>query len=336
MKPLRGFTLVEMAIVLVIVGFLMSGAFQLMITLRDNNQLRETREQVESAKEAVIGFAAVNRRLPRFDTTTPAPDNDEFTPLLKGVTDLWGSRLVYLYDPVLADPANPNIVCGARATALTIRTCSNIACTPPVPQDSTTNNVAFAVFSRGANFVNQTAASTVPVPASQFGGPAPTTPPSPLSTYAPGLQVGQYDAPNATPVAYDDVLTYITLEELRQKAGCVGTQLRITNNELPFGSVGTPYNATVFAEGGVPTVVVGPPRTNNYAWCVRNMPAGFTNPAACAGGPPATGGWSALSENWAIGSASPPTPGSYNITVEVIDSAGNQSTKSFVLTVNPS
>lgn len=329
MSPRRGFTLVEMAIVLVIVGFLMTGAFQLMITLRDNNQLRETREQTESAKEAIIGFASVNRRLPRFDTTTPAPGNDEFTPLLKGTADLWGSRLVYLYDPVLADPANLNIICGARTTSLIIRTCPDIACAAP---DSTTNNVAFAVFSRGANTLNQTAASTVPVPASQFGGPAPTTPASPLSTYSPGFQVGQYDAPNATPVAYDDVLTYITLEELRQKAGCVGTQLRITNNELPFGSVGTPYDATVFAEGGVPT-------GTDYAWCTRNLPAGFTTtptPAACVGGPPATGGWSALSGNLAISSTSPPTPGSYNITVEVIDSAGNQSTKSFVLTVNPS
>lgn len=332
MSHRRGFTLVEMSIVLVIVGFLMTGAFQLMITLRDNNQLRETREQVESAKEAVIGFAAVNRRLPRFDTTTPAPDNDEFTPLLKGVTDLWGSRLVYLYDPVLAAPANPNIVCGARTTALTIRTCPDIACAAP---DSTTNNVAFAVFSRGANAVNQTAASTAPVPASQFGGPAPTTPASPFSTYSPGLQVGQYDAPNATPVAYDDVLTYITLEELRQKAGCVGTQLRITNNELPFGSVGTPYNATVFAEGGVPF-----PAGGNYRWCIQGvLPGGVVST-------PALPVCTANEVDWVQGDSlqftQPPTaPGSFQLVISVRDNADaagandNTSAKTFVLTVNP-
>ena len=54
------------------------------------------------------------------------------------------------------------------------------------------------------------------------------------------------------PEAYDDIVDYVTLGELRTKSGCQGAPLKILNNELPSGSMSSTYSATIYAEGGVP------------------------------------------------------------------------------------
>ncbi len=64
----KGFTLIEMAIVLVIVGLLLAGLFT---TLRAQFELRrteETRVVLEEAKEALMGYALANKFLPCPDT----------------------------------------------------------------------------------------------------------------------------------------------------------------------------------------------------------------------------------------------------------------------------
>lgn len=61
----RGFTLVELAIVLIIVALLLGG---MMTTLSAQNQIRHNQETLQAlaeAREALIGFATVNGRLPR-------------------------------------------------------------------------------------------------------------------------------------------------------------------------------------------------------------------------------------------------------------------------------
>ena len=69
MKQVRGFTLVEVAIVLVIVGLLIS-AFLAPLSaqrdLKDNSQVRTDLAQIQ---EALYGFAVANSRLPCPDTT---------------------------------------------------------------------------------------------------------------------------------------------------------------------------------------------------------------------------------------------------------------------------
>ena len=64
MKNNSGFTLAEMAIVLVIVGLLIGGMLMPISTQLNHQRISETRKSVEQIKEALIGFAAANARLP--------------------------------------------------------------------------------------------------------------------------------------------------------------------------------------------------------------------------------------------------------------------------------
>ncbi len=74
-RPIRGFTLVEMAVVLFIVGLLMVG---MMFTLTAQIELRnaeETRRRLEEAREALLSYAIANGRLP-CPAVTPTGTND--------------------------------------------------------------------------------------------------------------------------------------------------------------------------------------------------------------------------------------------------------------------
>lgn len=59
-----GFTLVEIAIVLVIIGLLITGLLTPLTAQYDLKSYSETRERIANIKEAVTGFALVNGRLP--------------------------------------------------------------------------------------------------------------------------------------------------------------------------------------------------------------------------------------------------------------------------------
>lgn len=63
-----GFTLVEMAIVLVIVGLLLGGLLMPLSAQVEQQRIVETQKALEEIKEALIGFAITNGRLP-----CPAP-----------------------------------------------------------------------------------------------------------------------------------------------------------------------------------------------------------------------------------------------------------------------
>lgn len=63
-KPAYGFSLVEMAVVLVILGFVMSALILPITAQRDANFFQQTENQLEQARKALIGFAQTNGRLP--------------------------------------------------------------------------------------------------------------------------------------------------------------------------------------------------------------------------------------------------------------------------------
>ncbi len=62
--PHRGFTLTELAIVLVIVALLVGGMLVSLSTSRDIANIKETQKQLASINEALLGFAAAQQRLP--------------------------------------------------------------------------------------------------------------------------------------------------------------------------------------------------------------------------------------------------------------------------------
>lgn len=105
-----GFTLVEMAVVLVIIGLLLGGLLLPLGTQLENDRRKETQAALETIREALIGYAVVNGSLPCHDTNgdgQPGPGacngganqrNVGGLPYgLLGVsaTDAWGRAWIY-------------------------------------------------------------------------------------------------------------------------------------------------------------------------------------------------------------------------------------------------
>ena len=64
----HGFTLVEMAMVLIIVALLLGGLLPTVTSQLEQQRNNESSKQLAEIKEALIGYALINGRLPR-----PAP-----------------------------------------------------------------------------------------------------------------------------------------------------------------------------------------------------------------------------------------------------------------------
>jgi hypothetical protein len=210
----------------------------------------------------------------------------------------------------------------------------------------TVPNVAFLLLSRGENFNNQTSAS-LEVSSSTA-----------INVYPTGIDsIDDFSGDMNRPEAYDDIVQWTTLNELRSQVGCRGSQLSILNNELPSGRVSDAYSAAIYVEGGVPFASGG-----NYLWCIEtstgSSPGGLSfrdhNDTSSIGFD--TDGSSLAESNatWTdadhiLISGTPTTAGSYLLTVWVRDnnnssldasctSGGNLDncdSRSFVLTVSP-
>jgi len=118
----KGFTLVEMAIVLVVISLLVGGLLMPLSTQIENNQRTETKKALEEIKEALIGYALTNGNLPCPDTDNP-PDgrvnncnggggNDRngilpWVDLGLGESDSWVTRYSYGVTRDFARTGNP-------------------------------------------------------------------------------------------------------------------------------------------------------------------------------------------------------------------------------------
>jgi hypothetical protein len=152
----------------------------------------------------------------------------------------------------------------------------------------------------------------------------------------------------AVPAGTDDIVRWVTLDELRSKIGCQGAQLKILNNELPYlvsgSDTATAYNATVTADGGV--------LSSGYRWCVQGTAiSGLTFTPNIFSADCTTlrqtaetnwGSAASLSITRTPGTAPYQTvvPNSYSFTVYVSDNSDtgsndNIASKAFVITVNP-
>ncbi len=62
--PASGFTLIEMAVVLLIVALLLGGLLPTLTSRVEQQRLGEVRKQLDEIEQAAIGFALINGRLP--------------------------------------------------------------------------------------------------------------------------------------------------------------------------------------------------------------------------------------------------------------------------------
>ena len=331
----KGFTLIEIAVVMIIIGLLVGFGASLVVPLSTRAKRMESTEIVDAAVEAVMGYAVANNG--------SLPTVAQFSGIIQKRNDAWQNPICYIVDDRFTDnDETTGDLCTRKTTYLSLNQCDDSGCTSSV----TVSNAAFVILSGGANFNNQTS-SSVNVSIS-----------STINVYGPGIDNVDNDPSDFNrPEEYDDIVQWVTLNELRTRSGCNGPQMSILNGSLPPGDTSTVYNAAIYIDGGVPFASGG-----NYNWCIEtdsgSAPAGltfrnhldsddieFTTDGASLA--EASGTW-VRSDHVQI-SGTPTTPGSYLLTIWVRDnnnpgndpacnSSANQDNyteKSFVLTVNP-
>lgn len=156
-----GFTLVEMAIVLVIIGLLVSAFLTPLTVQLEQSRNTEARRDLSEIKEALMGFAVINGRLPCPDTdadldgnenpcnpnTTNSTDssggNVPWETLNTKQLDPWGRRYQYRVNNAFTAPF---LLTTTGAGAGLIRVCTTNVCA-----NTEANNVPLVVFSIGQN-----------------------------------------------------------------------------------------------------------------------------------------------------------------------------------------
>lgn len=138
----RGFTIIEMAIVLLILGLLLGGGLAVLSTQVEIQKVKDTQRLLDEAREALLGFAVRNGRLPcpanpalAAGTELPACAG----PTLQGVlpwatlgiaeTDAWGRRFTYRVSAVFARPVPQGVGFGCTPTPVPTRA-SFALCSP--------------------------------------------------------------------------------------------------------------------------------------------------------------------------------------------------------------
>lgn len=140
MSPRRlrasGFTLTELAIVLVIVALLASGLIMPLSAQLDARRLAEARRQLADIREALLGYALATGRLPPpadptkktgIDADAGVMDEGRTAGVLPWVTlglpeaDPWGQRFTYRVTPSFADAITANTLTPPAS------------CSPPAP-----------------------------------------------------------------------------------------------------------------------------------------------------------------------------------------------------------
>ncbi len=211
----NGFTLIELAIVLLIIGLLVGGSFKILKVMRDNSLIASSNQNTKAAVEAVIGNARLNNNT--------LPTKDFFQKNLSPLKNNERTPLLYADDP---DLQNINI-CNFKVTNLSIKT-----------PKKTIKNVAFAIVSAGPNNNMQTAV--------QKNGNSEY-----IQTYNYSTKVDNDPTPVNIKENYDDVVQWVTLAQLQQKLQCSDNPLRIVNNSLPSTNVlnAKNYSASIVIDG---------------------------------------------------------------------------------------
>ena len=181
----RGFTLIEMAMVLFIVALLLGGLLPTLSGQVEQRRVSETRKQLDEIQQAVIGFAIINGRLPcpadRTIATIPGVANGAGQEATTGVgiamtctnttgnaawgvlpwatlgvseTDAWGRRFTYRVTAAFADGADgTGSASCAITTGISFQLCSsgNLNVLSSSGGSNVASNVPAAIVSHGAN-----------------------------------------------------------------------------------------------------------------------------------------------------------------------------------------
>lgn len=256
-KNNKGFSLVEIAIVLVIFGVILSAATSVLTLFVNKGEAERTRSMMESNKSALFSFVATNNQLP---TIANFPNNVTYP------NDGYNVGFYYYVDPILDKTmagweldedefAAVNTICGSSYTNTVVRVCNDADCTG----FTDVVNVAFVMASGSENKNIQTGMAV-----------AGTT--NLVTVHVQGDVATDDNATDLGGTAraerYDDIVDWITLDELKTRAGCEPETFKFLNLSMPALEDGVNYTFDFHIEGGVP---FSNSSTNEpeYMWVVR-------------------------------------------------------------------
>jgi prepilin-type N-terminal cleavage/methylation domain-containing protein len=157
----RGFTLVELAVVVAVIALLLGSLLVPLTTQVEQRHVAQTDQQLEEIRQALIGYAMINGRLPRpansvtdgtekLSCTLPTPVQActgylPWVALGVSQTDAWGKIFRYSVSPEFASNAGFNLstVAASPKTVVTRDTSGT--------QQLLANNIVAIVMSYGAN-----------------------------------------------------------------------------------------------------------------------------------------------------------------------------------------
>lgn len=164
-KKQSGFSLIEMAIVLVILGFILGGVVGSLSTQRETQKRNETQKYLEEIRNAIMGYVQINGRLPcpasptsqgrPVPTTGACTGNNSLIPyadlgirgsIVGGVlNDAWQQPLRYRVTSVNTWSYVTTPI-GFTPVVANFRICSSLPC---VAASTTATDVVFVLFSTG-------------------------------------------------------------------------------------------------------------------------------------------------------------------------------------------
>lgn len=230
----KGFTLVELAIVIVIIGVLTVGVVKLMNNSVNSSRHTSSQNAIETALKQLAEYSARAQHIPAAAELGLAVTNTR---------DAFGTELYYFPDSILVNPTvsgGVSSICSVQSTGITVNICADASCNSVT---STVSNVAFFLASAGSNENLQF---------TQDG--------SDFSVYPHETIVDGYSIDVTDSEEYDDFTGWMTLDTLKTYAGCTGFGLDINQNQLPAITHGNRYNYTLTPRGGVAP----------YRWCVES------------------------------------------------------------------
>ena len=185
--PERGFTLIEMAVVVFVIALLLGSILVPLQTQVEQRQISDTEKALDEIREALVGFALANGFLPCPDKTGgggagTANDGTEdvtaatgtcvateghvpWTTLGVGANDAWGNRFRYRVAGAFAQ-RSPGTTFGLTTAGSLTVVCPAPGCNPSYTYTTNTPAVVLSHGRNGLGAVNASAGTANPAPAS--------------------------------------------------------------------------------------------------------------------------------------------------------------------------
>ncbi len=215
MRHRRGFTLIELAIIMVILGILVGMGAGLVGLLIKRAKYSESRERVKENVEAIVGYALTHGHLPG--------TSSEIQKAMKSFRDSYNKKLMYVFSDNLIDSGS---ICNATTNATNIEikwNCTDASCSS---HEGRIQDVAFLIISADGNYNHQTVDSSLSGSKFQKIMDSPligikVTDNFTINVYAPGVEnIDDWQQDMNRPEVYDDIVEYKTLNQLKALLGC--------------------------------------------------------------------------------------------------------------------